>query len=334
VNWVPAMIVWDSFNPHPDLAGLPQENVFVATGNGNPEAFNRKNAATAFLQEILMLYPGYLEASGNPAFTFEPLLESGRVSGLSSFFDLVTPTPQGLVVHAPRTRESAQRSYVLAARTQSKAPLSRDAGAKPVDLITIADIDFISDVFFDIRAAAGNARFDNIAFFLNAIDLLAGDESFIALRGRQGKHRTLERVEAQTNRFMEQRAREDQQAEKEARGAIDAARDRLKKRISSVETRQDLDIQAKQIMLRNLEETENRQLRVLQTNIEDAKNSKIRASREEMEIQVGRIRTRIRVLAVLLPPLPVLLAGVAVFLRRLRREHAAARKMGRLRADA
>ena len=129
-------------------------------------------------------------------------------------------------------------------------------------------------------------------------------------------------------------SREDQQAEKEARIAIETARDRLKVRVSSVETRQDLDIQAKQFTLRNLEETENRKLRVLQTNIEDAKNTKIRASREAMEIQVGRIRMRIRVLAVLLPPLPVLLAGVAVFLRRLRREHAGARSMGRLRGAA
>jgi ABC-2 type transport system permease protein len=334
VNWVPAMVVWDAFNPHPDLKDLPAETVFVGPGNGNPDALNRRNPATARLQEVLMLYPGYLEPSGHPQFTFEPLLQTGRVSGVSSFFDLVAPTRQGMVVNPHPAREASQRTYVMAGRTRSKAPVVSTPGARPVDLITVADLDFISDEFFEIRAADPNATFDNVVFFLNALDLLAGDESFIALRSRRGRYRTLERVEAQTRGFMERRASEDQEAEKEARTAIEDARNRLKKRIADVEARNDLDAQAKQMMLRNLQETENRQLNVLRTNIEDAKNAKIRTSREAMEIRVGRIRTRIRASAVLLPPLPVFIAGVAVYLRRLRREHASARLMGRLREAA
>ena len=63
------------------------------------------------------------------------------------------------------TREAAEND-----RTRSLIPL-------------IADIDFISDAFFQIRnAAQATASFDNITFFLNAIDMLAGDQSFIALR--------------------------------------------------------------------------------------------------------------------------------------------------------
>jgi ABC-2 type transport system permease protein len=335
LNWVPASIAWDGFNPHPDLADLPQETVFVGYGNGNPNAFHRTNPATSGLQEVLLLYPGHLLSIDSPDFTFEPLLQTGRLSGTSSFFDVVRPTPTGMAINQSLTREPDNKQYVLAARVRSKKPLSSEPGARPLDLIAIADIDFISDAFFDIRAvAAASATFDNIPFFLNAIDLLAGDESFIALRNRRGRHRTLERVEAQTRTFMDRRAREEQQAQKDALAALDEARARLKKRVEDLNARTDLDAQAKQIMLRNLEETENRQLRVLESNITAARDAKIHASRETMEMAVRGIRTRIRTLAVLLPPVPVLLVGVALFVRRTRREREGSRAAGRIREAA
>ena len=56
LNWVPAQVVWDGFNPHPDLANMPRETVFVGQGNGNPAAFNRNYAPTAALHEVLLLY--------------------------------------------------------------------------------------------------------------------------------------------------------------------------------------------------------------------------------------------------------------------------------------
>jgi ABC-2 type transport system permease protein len=334
INWTPARIAWDGFNPHPDLAELPRETVFVGVGNGNPDAFNRHSPATAGLQEVLLLYPGYLLPVNAPDFTFEPLLQTGRVSGSSSFFDIVTPTPAGMAINPSVTREPDHRQYVLAARVRSKKPLSPAPGARPMDLVVIADLDFISDNFFDIRAMAqATANFDNITFFSNAIDLLAGDESFIALRNRRGRHRTLERLEAQTRIFMDRRAREEQQAQKEALTALEEARTRLKKRVEALNARTDLDAQAKQIMVRNVEETENRQLRVLESNITDARDAKIRASRETMEMQIRSVRARIRILAVLLPPVPVLVVGVALFILRTRREHEGARAMGRVRED-
>lgn len=335
LNWVPGRIAWDGFNPHPDLANLPQETVFVAAGNGNPDALDRQSPATAGLREVLLLYPGYLLPSDAPGFTLRPLLQTGRVSGTSSFFDVVTPTPGGMAINPSLTREPDGQQYVLAARVRSKEALSPAAGARPVDLVAIADIDFISDAFFDIRAmAAATASFDNITFFLNTIDLLAGDESFIALRNRVPRHRTLERLEAQTRTFMDRRTREEQQAQKDALTALEDARSRLNTRIESLNARTDLDAQARQIMVRNLEETENRQLRVLERSIAEARDAKIRASRETMEGEIRSIRTRIRSLAVLLPPVPVLLIGVAVFVRRTRREHDAARATGRMRDAA
>jgi ABC-2 type transport system permease protein len=331
LNWVPARVAWDAFNPHPDLAEMPRENVFVAPGNGNPNAINRNNPATASLQEVLFLYPGYFLPMETQRVTVEPLLQTGEVSGASSFFDLVAPTPGGLVLNPFPSREEEDRQFVIAARSRSAQPLVRDPGARPINVLAIADIDFISDAFFEIRATAPTATFDNVSFFLNAIDLQAGDEAFIALRNRRVRHRTLARLEAQTRTFMEQRGKEEHQAQTEARTALEEARNRLKSRVDALNARTDLDAVSKQIMVRNLEETENRQLRVLEQNIAQARDAKVRASREAMEAQIRAIRTRIRALAVLLPPVPVLLIGLVLFVRRRQRERESARAMGRLR---
>jgi ABC-2 type transport system permease protein len=330
LNWVPASVVYDSFNPHPDLGQMEPENVFVASRSGSSDTFNRRDPVTAGLSDVLMPYPGYLMAAGNDT-TFEPLLQAGVGAGASSFFDLVQPSPGGMVLNPALTRAPGERRYVLAARVRGE-PTASGAEGRPLNIIAIADLDFVSDYFFNIRLAApANVVFDNVTFFLNAIDQLAGDLSFIPLRERRARHRTLERVEAQTRSFVERRTREEQQAENEAAAALADARSRVRQRLEAIAQRTDLDAVAKQIVTRNLEATENRQLQVLEASIEQAKNAKVRASREAMEAEVRRIRTNIRTLAVLLPPLPILAAGAVVFMRRARREREGARALGRLR---
>jgi len=70
---------------------------------------------------------------------------------------------------------------------------------------------------------------------------------------------------------------------------------------------------------------------VLETTIEQEKNVRIAASRQTLEGQVRRIRGAIRLVAVVLPPVPVLLTGAIIFVRRQRRARASAFAMRRLR---
>ncbi|MCB0314387.1 MAG: hypothetical protein KDH84_14190, partial [Calditrichaeota bacterium] len=162
--------------------------------------------------------------------------------------------------------------------------------------------------------------------------MLVGDESFIALRNRRVKHRTLETVEAQLQEYVQQRAQDEQQAESEAQLALNEAQQRLEERVREVQMRSDLDAQTKQIMAENIREVEQRRFNVLQTNIDAEKEAKIAASKERMEARIRGIQNGIKTLAVLLPPIPVIIIGIMIFIRRRRREAEGTLAVRRLRS--
>ncbi len=353
IDWNPSEIVWDAYNPHPDLAHLAPEIVFVGPGNQNEAAFNAEHASSAALQELVLLYPGHVNPVANPALEFQPLVRTGVQSGPLSYFQLVQRTLFGVQLNPNLPHQPDARDFVVAAHVRSRAPdavepevsdtedaPTESPDAEPtgesgdIDVIVVADVDFISEQFFQVRAQApADLNFDNVSFFLNAMDVLTGDTEFVSLRGKRARHRTLERVEAQVQEFIEARIAEEAQAEQDAETALDEAQRRLDERVAAVEQRTDLDIQTKQIMARNLEEAENRRLDVLRANIEAETDARINASEEEMEAQIRRIQNNIKTFAVLLPPLPVFAAGVLIFLRRREKEREGAEAARRQRSE-
>ncbi len=354
VRWDTSLIVWDTYNPHPDLASLPAEVVFVGKGNENLEAFNQNHPASSDLQEVVFLYPGQVKKAADTDYEFEPLLKSGYLSGGLSYFQMVQRSFLGLqLMNRDLPHRPDDRDYVLAAQISSKwsggdseehppadrtskeastDKSERSAPAKPMKLIVVADLDFISEQFFQIRERGPeNLNFDNVTFFLNCIDVLVGDDSFIKLRNKRVRHRTLEKVEEQTRNFVQRRVKEEQEAESEAEKALADAQRRLDEKVNEVRRRPDLDAQTKQIMARNLEEVENRRFEVLKANIEAEKEAKVSISKENMEEEIRRIQSNIRTRSVLLPPIPVFSFGILIFLRRQRREKEGAAAVRRLR---
>jgi len=338
VNWNPGMISWDTYNPHPNLMQIQPEIIFVGQGNETTEAFNKFNPVSANLQELVMLYSGFIFKAIDSPYEFEELLRSGRLSGLLPFQGLVQRGFFGMQLNRSPRRTPTNETYILAAHVRGTGTqvntetIEQGAPVNKVDAIVVADIDFISSQFFQIRQQGlENLNFDNITFFLNCMDVLVGDESFINLRKKRVKHRTLETVEAQTQEFIERRLAQEQDAEKEASDALTQAQQNLNQKVDEVRMRTDLDEQTKQIMAQNLQEVENRRFEVLKADIEARKEAQIAYGKEEMESEIRTIQTRIRSLAVMLPPIPVFVMGVLIFLRRRRREEEGAAAARRLR---
>ena len=315
VDWDPGRIAWDKYNPHPQFRSLPPEVIFLGSGSGENPPFNPDEAVTSGLQELVAIYPGSIKLAAGSRTTLTPLLQTGADSGLTDWNRLVQRSLFGVQLAANLPHEPDPDRYTLAARLAGIGP------DQPVRAILISDVDLMGEQFFSIRRQGiETLQFDNVTFLLNAVDQLVGDESFIALRKRRRRHRTLEAVESRTRVYEEQRLEESRQAEATAAQRLQEAQARLDRAVEALRQRRDLDEQTRRIMIANQEKAENRRLAVARTNIEEEKQRLIGKSRADMESSIRDIQNAIKVLAAALPPVPAFALFLVVSVRRLRRE--------------
>jgi ABC-2 type transport system permease protein len=266
------------------------------------------------MQVVVAMYGGLLKAKEGAETEFTPLLRSGKDSGTQLFFRLVQQGFLGPQLATNLPHEPDEETYVLAAEVKG-------SGENGVRAIVIADVDLMGEQFFQLRAqGAEQLEFDNVTLLLNAVDRLAGDESFIDLRKRRRRHRTLETVESLTKVYEDQRLEESREAEENADEQLKQAQARLDESVEAVRSRTDLDPRAKQIMIQNQQQAENRRLTVARKNIEDQKQRLIERSKAAMEASVRRVQSSIKLAAVALSPVPAFLLFLFVSARRLRRE--------------
>lgn len=315
IEWQKDRIVWDSYNPHPQLRQLSEEIVFVGKGSQAPMPFEESEEMTSGLQEVVMLYGGALKARAGDEAGFVPLMMTGANSGLLRWNQLVRRTLFGTVLVQGLAHKPDEETYALAAR------VTREAEPNPLNAVVIADADMMGEQFFELRRQGiENLSFDNVTFLLNAVDELAGDRSFIALRKRRPKHRTLEAVEARTQVYEERRTKETDEAQATAERRLAEAQARLDAAVAQLRRRPDLDDQTRQIMIQNLRVAEERRLQVARANVEDERDRQIENARVSMEASVRQIENAIKLLAVGLPPIPAFLVFILVSLRKLKRE--------------
>jgi ABC-2 type transport system permease protein len=340
IDWPSTEIVWNAYNPHPQLADLPPEVVFIGRGSGAEGAFNADEVATSGLQEVVALFPGLLRprtGGGGPEFI--PLLRTSDVGGTIEWSEVAQQSFLGITGINPRRRHlRSGMSYTLAARVAGQSPptasttsqpeATKDEPSKPeekrgpIRVIAIADLDLVSEQFFELRRRKiENLEFDNVTFVLNCVDVLAGDESFISLRKKRPRHRTLEVVEAQTKTFVEELQRQTRAAEDAAKERLEQAQRAFDKQVDEVRNRTDLDERTKEIVVANLQEVAQRRLDVEKQKIEDEKLNRIREAKAESEEKTRSIENGVRFMAAVIPPLPPLILGLIVFGVRLRREN-------------
>lgn len=336
IDWPVDSVVWQQYNPHPEMQDLPPEFIFVGQGSGNKRAFNPDDAVSSGLQEMVLLCPGYVRPRADPNLSFTALLSTSPPAGLITAGEVLQRNPffGGMGGWNPdRVHRGYPGDLHLAARVKGTVPGEPPKGdgkdGKPpaaappsqINAVFVADLDFISEQFFHFRReGVEGLNFDNVTFILNCVDALAGDESYVTIRKRRPQHRTLESVEERTKRHADRQLEETRAAEDAAKEELRKAQEDFEKKVKEIEERKDLDDRTRRIMVENVREVENRRLEVKKQNIEDDKDSRVERSRIEKEVAISAIEHRIRLLSVLLPPLLPLAIGLWVFAVRVGRE--------------
>ncbi len=332
LDWPNQEIVWNRYNPLQQRPDLQPEIVFIGRGSGASDAFNPDDVITSGLQEVVAIFAGDLRPKTGQGVEFTPLLRTNDEGGTLNYDDATSRGMMGgISLNPSRPHFPSGQSYTLAARLLGDAPAvdkgkDKDTSknknsAKRIHAIAIADLDLISEEFFELRKQkVENLELDNVTFVLNCVDVLAGDEAFVKLRKRRIEHRTLARIENQSKEFIKEFQDETKVADDKAKDQIRVAQDALNVRVKEVQAQKDIDERTKEIMLANLEEVANRRLEVQKANIEDMKRRTVQESKARSEQKIRHIRNNVRWLAVS-EAIPPILFGALVFAFRIRREN-------------
>ena len=242
-------VVWQNYNPYKKAGFFPREFVFVDKDEdkGNAEPFGTEDNISLGLQQVLFPFPGAVAKLNASPMKFAPLAITGKNTGTVRAAEVMQMSPFGGrgELNEDRRPMPTFSQYILAAEIEGKItprqpaegkdakkagepdsddpkPEDKDKAAekkpaqpKQVDLhvVLVADIDMLSDAFFQLREMGEsqeneiNFQFDNVTFILNVLDKLAGDERFIEIRKHRPHHHTLTRIEKETQAAQDEVAK-------------------------------------------------------------------------------------------------------------------------------
>jgi len=383
-------IVWQEYNPYPnvELFSTDKEFVFVDEGaprgqaedgsegqqRGSRDVFNQDDPISSKLQQVLFPFPGSISPlpSSSTDLQFIPLVRTGGMTGTIAHDRLMTMSlpffrprlDPNRYLYAVPTRDA----YVLAAhirgkgsanpgnpgdaaaatkkktaesgasdKSESGAGASSEAERKPphagkINVVLVADIDMLTPAFFAIREEGERPEadvhfdFDNVSFVLNVLDSLAGEEQFLELRKRRLVHRTLTRIEEQTEKARKDATR----ARKEFIDQFNEGRrreqDAFDKKIESLRNRKNVDPQQMLIEVALAEETGRRRLGAETERLERERDTAVDKIETGLNLKILRVQHSYKIRAALFPLiLPLTLAVVVFVYRRVQEREGVAR---------
>jgi ABC-2 type transport system permease protein len=331
--------------------GPREKAFVFARNRASHVAFNPDNQVSRGLNELFFMYPGSIRKSKDSQLEFQPLVSLGKDSGSTPWERLTmvpkqsTPmlnrrtgemtvqetaassriTFEDLVVIDPQPQSSLDaEDHVVAAwitgRPTKKSPTEASASEpsddkqesdRPINVIFIADLDFVCEVAYQQAEALGS-KFDNLALLTNSIEVLAGNTAFVNLRNRRVRPRTLARLEEMFDAFRKERAQQQQTAEEAMTVELESEQKRLDSATEEIQSDQSLSFI--QRLQRTSQEATDAQRRfdMRKRKLESELNKTI--DRLEMAEQkaIRGVENRTRYLAWLSAPIPALALGIFV----------------------
>ncbi len=361
-------IVWQQYNPHPKLHYIMNANdewLFILEGPDEQSDFlNNDNPITQGLRELMFLYAGAIlpEEDRHDVKVTSLVKTRGELSGRIGYEDLVNQLQQGnasfaqlRLLQGPPLGEQTLAAWIegVAAeppRTPAETPADASTESSPqpsrppaddssrVRAVYVADIDHMHEFFAENRKRPElfqelDLNVQNIVFVLNAIDVLAGELDYPAIRSHQPRHVTLALFEQQAEEFrqkafQEQKAfqdefnREKQAAEEEMQAKLAEFRDRLERlnrEGAASQSKRDEYVRLQQ-QVQIVTEIQNRKVAVKTQQLTVKRDRKIAESQRASEAAILKLQNRYKMLAIFLPPIPPLIVGAGVFVTRRVRE--------------
>lgn len=330
-------VVMQSYNPYPRAEGfINQQWIFIDEGNGATDPFNPQEEIVSGLNQTLFLMTGSVRKAKDSQLEFANLAVTGQNTGIGR----ISMRNPGAIALEP-----TGQSYIIAARISGKpqdtAQLELDslneeesseepdladmeeAETAEIKVVYIADIDCISDAFFAIREVGQDDQalvdwnFQNVAFVLNTLDYLAGDERFLDVRKRTRQHQLLTGIENATEEFRDDMIQARRQEEEASQAKLSSLQQEFAEELAKIDSRMDLDPIAKRQLMEQTRIRKSRERDVKVAAEEKQRDRKIRELELTLANQIEGVQNFYKKCAVFLPPiLPIMLAVLVFFHRR------------------
>ena len=347
-------VLWQLNNPYPRNRELDLKELMVLRQDRpTDQMFSNEELTTSEIRELYLPFPGHVEPNPSSPNEFIPLVNSGTAGKLSTlnlipgFGEFINT---GKLDSQDQFRGLADSEFTVAGRILGPpVENARPGGNSQINVVYVSDIDFFSDGFIVLHNMPFQNgiryRFDNIPFFHNIIDSLAGQKSYIPIRGRRINHKTLGYVEKTTQEALEIVASNEQQYEEEFNQAVASARTEAteeleprRKNVEQLEKRKrdgrnipTAVIDAKKRELQAMARAEQAKLNRKIGQLRNELLEKRRQTQLDAELKIQEIQRRFKLAAVTLPVIPPLLLGLFVFTRRRLREREGISKARRLK---
>lgn len=344
---------WQDYNPIRKIQSFPKGVIFLDKAKDDHakkivSSFSAEDPITKQLQYMIVPFPGSLKASRGAGLKYQPLLwtirrPSGTISiaqfrnaarsGMLSdpdAFNRTTEGPKELAVHITGEKTISTPVAFPDVPDAENAVPKFEMQKVGINIVLVSDIDMLHNEIFQLQEQGSppgmgiNLDFENVPFIFNAIDSVAGDDRFLAIRTRRPVHRTLQRIDKATNIMREKTLERQEQYKKSVEEQITLEQEKMNDRIvkiredmkNSTLTQEEIEAQLAAVLIsaqKNLQgktETLNREMEQ-------------RIERETVDLNefVHKVQGEYKFYAVALPPIPPLLIGFCVFISRRMREY-------------
>ncbi|MGD0517265.1 MAG: Gldg family protein [Thermoguttaceae bacterium] len=330
------------------------------------EPFGTEDNISLGLQQVLFPFPGAVGKLNASPMKFTPLANTGKKTGTVRVAEVMQMSPFGpRELNEDRRQIPTFGEYTLAAEIEGKikpvplakpVPPEREKDAKKADqsktgdskedeknkaeeekkpaqpkeidlhVVLVADIDMLSDAFFQLREMGEsqenelNFQFDNVTFILNALDKLAGDQRFIEIRKRRPRHHTLTRIEKETQAAQDEVAKAHEKYLSDIQKAEEDERKVVEEKVKELQSQQNADTMQLLIQVQMIQNDLNRKMEAKLDRIKKDKKQEYDKIETDLNTKKQQYQKQYKIWALILPPIPPLLVAIAVFSLRRKRE--------------